>query len=210
MTIPEEYIDQRVGLTGYRVVGLDLDGVCADYTAGLQQYMVNHGYPDALSYPPPDQYNLVKATGWPFASFKEYQSLHRAAVADHLYRDLPVLPGASEALHRISEAEVHIRIVTHRLFIGGHHQTIVTDTAAWLEQHKIPYMSLCFTGLKDSISASLYVEDSPRNIEELRSSKQHCVIFDQPYNQALLGPRIVNWSEGAEVVLSELNQIRSK
>lgn len=30
-TIPEQYESQRVGVQGYRVLNLDLDGVCADY-----------------------------------------------------------------------------------------------------------------------------------------------------------------------------------
>ena len=38
MRVPEEYPHQRVGSLGYRVLGLDIDGVCADYTKGFREF----------------------------------------------------------------------------------------------------------------------------------------------------------------------------
>ena len=71
-----------------------------------------------------------------------------------LYSTMPLIPGAAEAIQKLSDAGAHIRIVTHRLIFGGWHQKVVSDTAAWLEASRIPYMSLCFTGLKDSVGFS--------------------------------------------------------
>lgn len=34
--IPKEYEGQRVGVSGYRVLNLDLDGVCADYVGAMR------------------------------------------------------------------------------------------------------------------------------------------------------------------------------
>ena len=56
-------------------------------------------------------------------------------------------------------------------------------------------MSLCFTGLKDSMQASIHIDDSPANIETLREAGQHVVVFDQPYNSTYAGPRIDSWSD---------------
>ncbi len=36
-----------------------------------------------------------------------------------------------------------------------------SDTAAWLETSRIPYMSLCFTGLKDSVGSHVFLEEAP-------------------------------------------------
>lgn len=46
-TIPEQYANQQVGISGYRVLNLDLDGVCADYAGAMRDYLVRTG----CSYP---------------------------------------------------------------------------------------------------------------------------------------------------------------
>ena len=42
-TIPEQYESQRVGVQGYRVLNLDLDGVCADYKGAIRDYLQRQG-----------------------------------------------------------------------------------------------------------------------------------------------------------------------
>ena len=39
--IPREYEGQRVGVNGYRVLNLDLDGVCADYAGAMRDWIGN-------------------------------------------------------------------------------------------------------------------------------------------------------------------------
>ena len=36
-TIPERYANQQVGAIGYRVLNLDLDNVCAEYTGAMRE-----------------------------------------------------------------------------------------------------------------------------------------------------------------------------
>ncbi len=199
--IPDEYARQRVGVAGYRVLGLDLDGVCADYTSGFRDYCVREmGLPSG-SFPDPIHYSLARA-GWPFSSSKDYLTWHRRAVEDGLLSRLPAYPGVAEALQEISDQHVYIRVVSHRLFLSGLHHQIVCDTAAWLEKNQIPYMSLCFTGLKDSVEATVYVEDSPDQIETLRLTERgDVIVFDQPYNVHVRGKRIRDWRSGVSTVL---------
>lgn len=206
MRIPEQFAGQQVGESGYRVLGLDLDGVCADYVQGLRLFMAENGWPDALDYPAPDDYNLVKATGWPFRTIEEYFEVQRAAVQAHLYRDLPVMPLAAQVLQELSEHHVHIRIVTHRLFLTGLHEVIVADTAAWLERHGFPYMSLCFTGLKDSIEANYYVEDAPAAAHYSDKIGQRYVIFDHLYNRDVTGLRLYRWEGALPFLLDQFEQ----
>lgn len=191
---------------GRAVIGLDLDGVCADYTAAIRPYAAQHLGVDPDSLPNPTTYNLVKAN-WGFADGKDYLAAHRAAVEDGLYAKMPIIPGAAEAMQKLSDNGVYIRIVTHRLIMGGQHKRVVADTAAWLDDHRIPYMSLCFTGLKDSIWAHAYIEDSPSNVATLRDRGLHTFVFDQAYNREVAGPRISNWTEGADDVLAYLRSI---
>lgn len=186
-------------MRGRSIIGLDLDGVVADYTSAMRLFVADCKSVDPESLPEPVTYNLVKA-GWGIDSGDEFLRIHSEAVASGLYANLPVISGASEALRELSDMGAHIRIVTHRLIMGGSHQRIVSDTAAWLDRNSIPYMSLCFTGLKDSVGAHVYIEDSPDNISALRHSGTDVIVFDQPYNRSITGPRLRSWAEGVPVI----------
>ncbi|STC69789.1 5' nucleotidase, NT5C type [Corynebacterium pilosum] len=190
-------------INGRAIVGVDLDGVVADYTAAIRPYVAQHKGVSPDDLPDPTTYNLVKA-GWGIENGAEYLQIHRAAVKDGLYVNMPAIDGAAEAMRKLSDAGAHIRVVTHRLIMGGSHRRVVTDTAEWLDAHDIPYMSLCFTGLKDSVAAHVYLEDSPTNIEALRKEGYTTIVYDQLYNREVPGPRISKWPDGAEAVLDEL------
>lgn len=179
-TIPEQYESQRVGVQGYRVLNLDLDGVCADYKGAIRDYLQRQGIDVPERALQTAHYNLTREDGWPFETLDDYIETHKAAEREHLYATMKPLPGVAQALQRLANEHVYIRIVTHRLFVSGQHQMVVSDTAQWLDSNRIPYMSLCFTGLKDSMQATIHIDDSPANIETLREAGQHVVVFDQP------------------------------
>ncbi|TFC05059.1 hypothetical protein [Cryobacterium sp. MDB2-33-2] len=199
-----ELISARPAEGSYdRVLGLDLDGVCSDYVAGLRAFMTSDLGLAPETMPEPINYNLARA-GWPFKNVEQYLEVHRSAVLAGLYADLPVYENLKLALNRLSSSGVHIRIVTHRLFIGGLHERIITDTVRWLDNNELPYMSLCFTGLKDSVGADAYVEDSPAAVESLRAAGYPVIVFDQLYNQGVSGPRMTDWTGGVDKILTML------
>ncbi|MFD0704411.1 hypothetical protein ACFQY8_01410 [Alloscardovia venturai] len=202
--IPPQYANQQVGISGYRVLNLDLDGVCADYNGALKNYCVSQGLmsPDVATVT--DNYDIFENPGWPFSTREEYKAIHMAAESEGLYATMPAIPGVSHALHILASHDVHIRIVTHRLFVHGQHERVVQDTATWLEKNDIPYMSLCFTGLKDSIQATVHIDDSPANITTLREAGQKVVVFDQAYNRTFTGPRIKDWGDESVEYLLKL------
>jgi len=182
------------------VLGVDLDGVCADYTVGFRSVA-------AIEWNVPEQ-SLTTEVSWDFAEWgldrAGFLQLHRASVQDHrMFRDMPAIPGASESLWRLSDAGVWIRIVTHRLVTNWGHQTIVADTVEWLDLRSIPYRDICFLGRKPEVQADAYVEDAPHNIVALRELGNTVIVFDQPYNRDLPGPRARTWDE-VEVIVADL------
>ena len=123
---------------------------------------------------------------------------------DRIFRDMPVIDGCAAALWRLSDAGVWIRIITHRLVVHWGHQIAVADTVSWLDANGIPYRDLCFLGRKPEVEADLYVDDAPHNVEALRAAGNDVVVFDQPYNSAVAGPRARSWAEVEELVFSHM------
>ncbi|VEI13635.1 Uncharacterized protein conserved in bacteria [Trueperella bialowiezensis] len=185
------------------IIAIDLDGVCADYISGFRDYMMNETGHPASEFPTPQHYDLSES-GWPFKDYDSYHRYHKQAVISGLYRKLPVIPGAAEAVKELSDIGYHIRIVTHRLTFGGSHAQIISDTAHWLDDRKIPFGSICFSSVKDDINADLYIEDSPSNIELLRKKGITTFVFSHEYNCGIDGPRFDDWKVGVQLVQKEL------
>lgn len=184
------------------ILDVDLDGVCANYSAGLKQYLIDTHQLDPHTHVETNQYTFTKQDGWPFNNTDDYLNAHTDAERHHLYRHLPMIKHANTGLKRLAENGVHIRIVTHRLFVSHMHRLVVSDTAHWLDAHDIPYMSLCFTSLKDTLHATAHIDDAPHNIETLIKQREHVVVFDQPYNRDIKDdinkvPRMHDWSDAS-------------
>jgi 5'(3')-deoxyribonucleotidase len=182
------------------VLGVDLDGVCADYTTAFRRIAAMERDVQLES--------LTTEVSWDFAEWgldrASFLELHRTSVQDHrMFRNMPAIDGVSDALWRLSDAGVWIRIVTHRLVTNWGHALIVSDTVDWLDTHSIPYRDICFLGRKPEVEADAYVEDAPHNVEALRARGNTVIVFDQPYNRNLDGLRASTWAE-VEAIVSEL------
>jgi len=149
------------------VLGVDLDGVVADFYAGLRPIAAEWLGVAADTLPLEVSYGLGELG---LDALGGYEDLHRFAVTQReLFRKLTPMPDAPAALRRISQNDVRIRIITHRLYVKYFHEEAVRQTTAWLEHHGIPYWDLCFMKDKAAVGADLYVEDSPANVEALRA-----------------------------------------
>lgn len=196
--------------SGHAIIDIDLDGVCADYTTAMRTICAKEFNISEESIPEPNTYNLVSATGWPIRDRKTFLRIHTKAVADHLYRKIPIFPGTKEAFNYLSDSGFHIRIATHRLISSGLHQIVVSDTAAWLEEHHLPYMSLCFVGPKDTLDANLHIEDSPSVASNLVRANQQTVLMDRTYNRFITGvPRVHSWDELTRAIELHLTEART-
>lgn len=176
------------------VIGVDLDGVVADYERGFRASCMNMtGLPES-SFPAASSWSFVES-GWPFPEEEDYFTAHREAVLSGLFRELPVVEGASEALWRLSDAGIRIRIITHRLVVNFSHAAAVSDTVSWLDKNRIPFRDICFVRDKAEVGADLYLDDSPHNIAALRqqSGESSVAVFDQAYNRSVEGLRVLDW-----------------
>ena len=180
------------------VLGVDLDGVCGDYTAGFRTIVAIERGVDPSSLPEERSWDFHE---WGLDTLGGFEALHRRAVLEHrLFRHMPVMAGAADALWRLSDAGVWIRIITHRLYVNWGHAIAVADTVAWLDEHGIPYRDICFLGNKPEVEADCYVDDSPSNLAALRQAGNDVIVYDAPYNRQTEGPRAHNWDDVEQLV----------
>ena len=180
-----------------RILGVDIDNVLADYTAGLRAVVAAGTGRDPDELADPTWWGNYEEWGLNETTFPRW---HREAVVEHrMFRSLEPMPGAAEALQRLSDDGVRIRIVTHRLYLSGTHSIAAGDTVDWLDDHEIPYWDLCMVARKGDVGCDVYVDDAPHNVLHLRERGHRVIVFDWPYNRAvdgvpLDGPRARDWS----------------
>jgi hypothetical protein len=75
---------------------------------------------------------------WGVRDIDHYKRIHRFAVTQReLFKNVEPVPGSGPALRRLSDEGVHIRVITHRLFIVHFHQEAVRQTVEWLDKNGI-------------------------------------------------------------------------
>ena len=185
------------------VLGVGLDGVCADPTLGFRRIVAGRLGVAEDSLPVERSSDFAE---WGFEG-NDFAEHHRHAVVEaRMYRDLAAIEGAAEALWRLSDAGVWIRIITQRLSTNWGHKVVVADTVEWLDDAHIPYRDLCFLGTRPQVEADLYIGDSPHNIAALRKAGNEVIVFDQPYNRDQRDPRAADWAEVEEIVMERFTE----
>ena len=175
------------------IIGVDLDGVCSDFYGRMREIAA-----EWLERPLDDLSTDVsyELREWGIEKPDQYESLHRFAVTQRqLFETSPMIPGARLYLRKLSDEGARIRIVTHRLFIHYVHNLAVSQTVDWLDRNGIPYWDLCFMKDKEQVGADIYVEDSPANIERLRSRGFPTICFGNSSNRNVTAPRAESWRE---------------
>jgi 5'(3')-deoxyribonucleotidase len=184
------------------ILGVDLDGVCGDYTTAFRAVVAEELGKDPEQLPTERSWDFGE---WGIDGPEEFDRLHRLAVLEHrMFRHMPAIEGAAECLWRLSDAGVWIRIITHRLYVNWGHAVAVADTVAWLDDTGIPYRDICFLGAKPEVDADTYIDDGAHNVDSLREAGHHVIVFDAPYNRHLDGPRAATWVEVEALVLERV------
>ena len=162
------------------ILGVDLDGVCGDYLGPMKKFIAEDRgvHPDTLT----DEVSW-NCPEWEL-SREEFKSYHDRALKEaRMFLNMPVMPGASEALWELSDAGIWIRVITHRLFMSGSHAIAASDTVQWLDNVNIPYRDICFIGGKQDVGANLYIDDSPNVVHSLQENDLPVIIFDHSSNK---------------------------
>jgi hypothetical protein len=182
------------------VLGLDLDGTCADFYGRMREIASEWTGQPLETLPAEPQWGLGN---WGIG-LDNYTRFHRFAVTQRsLFETMKPITDAPQAIRRLGTEGIRIRIITHRLFIRYFHEVAVQQTVRWLDHWSIPYWDLCFMRDKGEVGADLYVEDSPDNIRALRARNKEVITFSNPTNVDLAdepGGRAHGWLEAEKMI----------
>lgn len=176
-------------------LGIDLDGVVADFNGGwIARY--NRDFGARLH---PDQ-----VIGWDalhalteFHSMAEFWDWSRGD-GRSVFRDLPPVPGAIDALHELAR-EHRIAIITARF------DWAIGDTLAWLAEHDVLAREVHFVAAKQDVACDIYLDDAPYQLEALRLARPEATVCRRvaAYNRPVAGVMdVLSWSEFRDVVAS--------
>lgn len=187
-------VTRRHASIGRRLrLGIDLDGVVADFNAGwMARY--NRDFQADLR---PEQ-----IIGWDqmgtLTGFADMDGFWTWARGDGrtVFRDLAPLPGAIETLHDLA-ARHDIAIITAR------HPWAISDTLAWIADHGIAASEVHFLEDKTSVACDVYIDDAPHQLEALVAAHPRATVCRRvaAWNDPLDGATDVHdWNEFRAVV----------
>jgi 5'(3')-deoxyribonucleotidase len=150
------------------VILVDLDNVVYDWAGAMRDWIIqnraNRGMDRSMMDNAYRHWAVWDDWGIPEG---EFTRLWRLGIeAGEIYAKGPLIPGARDALWRLSDAEWDIHIATARLTKFGLHDQIVINTATWLRDNNIPYRNIHFTDNKHAIRADAIVDDRKDNMNE--------------------------------------------
>lgn len=181
------------------ILGVDLDGVVGDFYGAMRKIAADWLGKPLESLDTEVSYGLDE---WGLAEYGGYERLHRFAITQrNLFRDMEPIKDAPAVLRKLSNRQIRIRIITHRLFLKFFHRTTITQTVDWLDSWDIPYWDLCFMADKGAVGAHVYIDDAPANIHRLRDQGCNTIVFSNSTNRQISGPRANNWQDVERLVM---------
>ena len=174
-------------------VGVDMDGVLADFNTGwMQRY--NDEFGTRLEAAMVQQWDgLHKLTH--FGSMAEFWAWAQGE-GRSTFRDAPPLPGAIEAIKRIG-ARHRVAIVSSKF------DWAIPDSLAWLADHGVPAREVHFLWDKTLARCDVYLDDAPHQLDDLARRLPEAVVcrMVHPWNEPLPGVVDVHsWAEFERVV----------
>ncbi len=189
------------------ILAVDLDGVCGDYVEAIRLSFSKRNNIPLEKLSKDVQWNFEE---WGITREEAVEFQKTATKEDKIFENMNMINGANEAIKKLRDSGIWIRIVTHRLLFNRPSSFILQETARWLEKNRIIYDEICFLASKEEVFADLYIDDSPSVIEALQKENRDFIIFDRKCNKDIKGPRANNWNEVFEMVTEFFNEHEPK
>ena len=179
----------RIKLSQMRI-GVDLDGVVANFTKGWTKYYEEEFGKKILE-------DDIQSWGLsePLTHFKEDLDFWKWAKdinGSSIFRNLEVYENSVETLNELSKSGHDIVIISSKPWWSIH------DTLMWLGENKIPTKEIHFIEDKWTIDCEVYIDDAPYQLENYKENTvdKKIIRFVRSYNKQLDGVfDIHNWKE---------------
>ena len=162
-------------------LGIDLDGVVADFTSGWMAFY-NREFGTDLKVEDSVTWNgLVELTH--FRSMGEFWHWASDLDGKSLFWHLGTFPGAVDALHALAAEGHHIAILTTKPEFAVH------DTFDWLARNQLPTTEVHILEDKWRVDCDVYLDDSPVVLPRLVAHRGDRTIcrFVRPWNKPVEG-----------------------
>ncbi len=176
-------------------LGIDLDGVVANFTKGWMDFY-NREFGTDLEVGDSKRWNdLVDLTH--FANIGEFWRWSSDLDGRSVFWHLEPFPGAVEALRALTDDGHQVIIITTKPRFA------VDDTYEWIESHRIPAAEIHILEDKWLIEAAVYLDDGPHVLPGLTRYRPESTVcrYVRPWNKPVPGTVDVNdFDEFREVV----------
>jgi uncharacterized protein len=178
-----------VSRNGSMRLGIDLDGVVADFTSGwVARY--NEEFATDIDVEGVETWGaMVDLTH--FQSMDEFWEWSADGEDGSVFRNLETYPGALESLQRLSRDHLIVILTTKP-------DWAIFDTFAWLSEHRIPTREVHITENKWMVPCDVYLDDAQHQLETLARERPDTTVcrFVRPWNAPIFGVRdIHDWDE---------------
>ncbi len=177
-------------------LGIDLDGVVADFNAGWMQLHAEE-FGSELHPNMVDSWNCLHRLGG-FVDMRAFWSW--AGPNDHrrsIFRHLTPYPTAVESLRTLAKSGHRIVIVTTKPHWAR------SDTFSWLADADLPTTEVHVIDHKYEVACDVYLDDAPHVLEELVEHRPGATIcrFVRPWNEPVAGTLdVADWGRFIEIV----------
>ncbi len=175
-------------------LGIDLDGVVADFTNGWMR-LYNDEFGTDLT---PDQVEtwsgVLELTH--FVTKRDFWRWAHRDEGPSLFRSLDPYPDALEVLASLNR-EHQIVILTAKP------SWAVPDTFAWIAEHRLPTREVHILAQKWMVKCDVYLDDSPQQLHDLAYNRPEATVcrFVRPWNRSYPGVVDVDgWRAFADLV----------
>ncbi len=176
-------------------LGIDLDGVVANFTKGWMGFYNRQFGTDFVVGDSRNWNDLVNLTH--FQDIDEFWEWSSDLDGRSVFWHLETFPGAVEAVRSLAEAGHEIVVLTTKPDFA------VEDTHEWIERHGIPATEIHILADKWRIECAVYLDDGPHVLPGLVEHRPDSVVcrYVRPWNQPVTGAiDVKNWVEFREVV----------
>ena len=169
-------------------LGIDLDGVVADFTGGWIRLYNDEFGTDLTRDQVVRWHGVLDITH--FASKQEFWRWARRGDGPSLFATLDPYEGALARLHDLATEHEVVIITTKPRWARS-------DTFRWLADHELPSGEIHITERKYRVGCDVYLDDSPLVVPELVARRPEATVcrFVRPWNRPVAGAvDIDGWS----------------